>query len=344
MKKVVSAAIIALLMAGLLIAPSCGRNDGPSPSPSPAPSSPPQRVTLRQAWFPWSGYAGELEAAQNYARSNGLDLVVEKGADDVDPIKLVVAGGNDFGVGSAEYVVNASQKGADLYIIGVINYQSPTCFIALEDKKVSSFGDFKGKKVGVLTGTETETVYKLLKLKGIIDPAGIKEVEAPFDLASFITTKSYDIRPAYIYDEPVSLDAKGIKYTIVKPDEFVSLISGVYFTSGKMLRESPDKVRSFVFSVAQGWEKALSDPDGAIRLLAEYDKGVDAKKELQSLKVGAPYFAGEGGRILWASPKRVDEFAGAMVDLKEAPSKDDVLKWFDLRFVNEYHQKRGTAK
>lgn len=335
MKKPVAATVIALLAIAILAVSDCKTKNDPGPL---------QKATLRQAWFPWCGYAGELEAAQNYARPNGLDLVVEKGADDIDPIKLVIAGKNDFGVGSAEYVVNASLKGADLHIIGVINYKSPTCFLALEDKGVHSFSDFKGKKVGILTGTETETVYKLLKLKGIINPATVAEAEVPFDLASFITTKSYDIRPAYVYDEPVSLDAKGIKYTTVKPDEFVSLISGVYFTSGKTLRESPDKVRSFIFSVADGWKKALGDPDGAIRLLAEYDKGVDAKKELQSLKVGAPYFAGEDGRILWASQKRLDDFAGAMVALKEAPTNGDVLKWVNLQFVNEYHQRPGAAK
>jgi NitT/TauT family transport system substrate-binding protein len=336
MKKAVNAVILVLLVIAVLSVGGCRTKDESGPLQ--------QKVTLRQAWFPWCGYAGELEAAQNYDRSNGLDLVIEKGADDIDPIKLVVSGNSDFGVGSAEYVVNASLKGADLHIIGVINYKSPTCFLALEDKGVHSFGDFKGKKVGILTGTETETVYKLLKLKGIIDPAEVTEVEVPFDLTSFIATKSYDIRPAYVYDEPVSLDAKGIKYTIVKPDEFVSLISGVYFTTGKTLRESPDKVRSFVFSVAEGWKKALGDPDSAIRLLVEYDKGVDAKKELQSLKVGAPYFEGEDSRILWASQKRLDDFASAMVTLKEAQSTNDVLKWFDLQFVHEYHQKREIAK
>ena len=305
--------------------------------PAVAPALP--KVTLRQAWFPWCGYAGELKAVGPVAASHGIDLVVEKGADDIDPIKLVLGGKNDFGVGSAEYVVEASLKGADLVIIGIINYHSPTCFLALEDQGVKSFADFKGKRVGILTGTETETVYKLLKLKGVIDGSSVTEVEAPFDLASFITTKAYDIRPAYVYDEPVSLDAKGIKYTLLKPDEYVSLISGVYFTSGKTFRESPDKVRAFIASVADGWTKALASPEDAIQALVAYDKGVDAKKELQSLKVGAEYFGGENKRVLWASPERLTAFGNAMVAIKKAPSAEAALKWIDLRFVEEYENR-----
>jgi len=328
-------ALLPLVLLALLATTGCGQKNEPSHLQ--------QKATLRQAWFPWCGYAGELEAAKYYAHSNGLDLVIEKGADDIDPIKLLIAGKDDFGVGSAEYVVNASLKGADLHIIGIVNYKSPTCFLALQNEGVHSFADFKGKKVGILTGTETETVYKLLKLKNIIF-ADVTEVEVPFDLTSFIVTKSYDIRPAYVYDEPVSLDAKGIKYTMVKPDEYVSLISGVYFTDGKTLRDWPDKVRSFVFSVAEGWKRALADPDDAIRLLVEYDKGVGAKKELVSLKVGTPYFAGENGRILWASPERLAAFADAMVALKEAQNTNDVLKCFDLQYVQEYHRKYESAK
>lgn len=329
MNKTIFAAIIWFALACLLTIAGCERKSETGHL---------QKATLRQAWFPWCGYAGELEAAKNFSRSNKLDLIVEKGADDIDPIKLVISGKDDFGVGSAEYVVNASLKGADLHIIGIINHKSPTCFLSLADEPIHSFADFRGKKVGILTGTETETVYKLLKLKGII-PSDVSEVEVPFDLSSFIATKSYGIRPAYVYDEPISLDAKGIRYTMVKPDEHVSLISGVYFTTGKMIKDSPDKVRSFIFSVAEGWKKALANPDDAINLLVEYDKGVNAKKELASLKVGTPYFAGEDNRILWASPKRLDEFADAMVVLKEAQSKKDVVKWFDLRYVQEYHQK-----
>jgi len=303
-----------------------------------------QKITLRQAWFPWCGYAGEVAATGAIASSYGVDLTVEKGADDIDPIKLVLAGNNDFGVASAETVVDACLKGADLVIIGVINYKTPTCFIALEEQGVHSFQDFKGKKVGILTATETETAYKLLKLKGIIDASSVTEIEVPFDIASFVTTKSYDIRPAYVYDEPISLDAKGVKYTMLKADAHVSLISGVYFTRGKTLRESPDKVRAFVFAMADGWTSALAHPEEAIRLLSAYDKGVDAKKELQSLKVGLDYFSGENGRVLWASPERLKGFAEALVSLKKTANTSDILKWIDLRFVDEYAAKKGAKK
>ena len=123
-----------------------------------------QKVTLREAWFPWAGYAGELEATR-IDSMYGIDLKIEPGADDIDPIKLVISGQNDCGVASAESVLLANQKGANLVIVGVISYKSPTCFVALADKNINSVSDFENKRVGILTGTETETVYRILMKK-----------------------------------------------------------------------------------------------------------------------------------------------------------------------------------
>lgn len=331
----------ALTLAFLLVVhAACSRQETPT---AVQPTQTPAKVSLRQAWFPWCGYAGELVAADRFDTTNGIELEVRKGADDIDPIKLVIGGDSDFGVAAAETVIGANLKGADLHIIGVINYKSPTCYLALEKANVRSFAEFKGKRLGVLTGTETETVSKLLKLKGVIDPS-TKEVEVPFDLASFIAGDVYDIRPAYIYDEPISLDAQGLRYTLLKPDDYVTLISGVYFTTGLMLREHPERVRGIVFALAQGWAEALAHPQDAIDRLAAYDRNVDRTKELRSLDAGREYFAGESGRVLWASPDRLKAFGDAMVALKLADSEADVRKWIDLSYVDEYHRQHAAGE
>lgn len=60
------------------------------------------KVSLRQEWFPYAGYAGEVTAANETDSLYGIDLTVEAGADNIDPIKLVTSGSNDFGVVSAD--------------------------------------------------------------------------------------------------------------------------------------------------------------------------------------------------------------------------------------------------
>jgi len=300
-------------------------------------------VTVRQEWFPNANYAGELVAAKEFAKEENISIKVEAGSDNIDPIKLVLSGKNDFGVVGADKVLMANEAGANLVVIGVINYNSPTCFLALENKKIQTPKDFEGKTVGVLTGTATEYVYRALLSKAGIDEKKLKEVEAPFDLATFIAG-SYDVRPAFIYDEPVSLDMQNLKYSIINPSEYgVSFIGTVYFTTRKMIDEQPETVQSFINAVAKGWEKSIKQPSVAIDYLKEYDSNIDATRELKSLEKGLTFFKGYNNEVLTADIPHWEQMANTLVELgvlKSAGLKNSI----DTTFVSKYHQIKKNGK
>lgn len=297
-------------------------------------------VSLREGWFPWAGYAGEVEAME-IDSLYGINLKIDQGADDIDPVKLVLSGQNDFGVASAEAIVLANQKGANLVSIGVINYKSATCYIALKDKNVNTLKDFEGKKIGILTGTETETIYRLLVKKNNLNSSKITEIEAPWDLTSFLKTNAYDIRPAFVYDELVTLDEKGIEYTIIKPEDYgVQLMGAVYFTTQKMIDEHPEIVQAFVNAIAVGWEKTFKNPDNSIRLLKEYDENVDAIREKKALVKGLDYFMGENGKVLYVSNNAWNILAESIVSSGKVKGSINIKKSYNNTFINNYHDNK----
>lgn len=307
--------IFAFLGLAILLV-SCG---GESKKPV---TSEPIKVSVRQEWFPNANFAGELVAMNETAGNHGIDLTIAPGADDVDPIKLVIGGSNDFGVAGADKVLLANEKGADLVIIGVINYDSPTVFLTKADSGIQKPKDFEGKTVGVLTGTATEYVYRTLLKTAAVEATKLKEVEAPFDLATFIAGK-YDVRPAFAYDEPISLESKGIKFNVIKPSDYgVEFLGTVYFTTRKMIKERPEVVQSFITSVKEGWEATIKDPEKAIRYLKAFDPTIDETRELASLKKGMPYFLGRNGRVLTADPQHWQAMAKNLVELKALVSSD----------------------
>lgn len=296
-----------------------------------------ETVSLRQEWFPFSGYAGEVCAVSIADSIYNYKLVLEPGSDVIDPIKLVLSGQNDFGVVSADRILSANDQGADLVVIGVVNYISPTCFIAKKESMVNGPKDFEGKRVGILTGTNTELVYKVFKSSLKLDASSITEIEIPFDLATFISG-NYDIRPAFIYDEPVSLDLHGIEYTIVEPKDYgIDFIGTVYFTRRETVEKKPELVQAFVNSISDGWKMTLDDPDMAISLLKDFDKEIDIQRETLSLKKGISYFEGEGNRVLFASEARWQKMADYLIEL-------GVIEDFNFEatvnnsFVTRYHQ------
>jgi NitT/TauT family transport system substrate-binding protein len=298
-------------------------------------ASTPTTVSLRQEWFPNSNYAGALVASREFAPSAGINLVVQPGADNIDPIKLVLSGESTFGDAGADKILAANQKGAGLLIIGVLNNASPTCFLAKKEANIQTPMDFKGKKVGVLAGTSTEYVYRTLLSKLNISKSDFTEIDAPFDLATFLAGQ-YDVRPAFIYDEPVSLDLKQVQYTVIRPEKYgVFFLGTVYFTTKKYATEHPELVQKFINSVARGWSVAGKDPGKAIGYLKEYDKTTDSARELLALNKSLEYFAGYKGQVLSLDPAAWEQTVKNLKQLGviDSANMDASL---DMHFVDEF--------
>jgi NitT/TauT family transport system substrate-binding protein len=302
-------------------------------------NSDPLTFSLRQGWWPWAGYAGELIAMYDLDSINGVDFKIKPGADDIDPMKMVLSGSDDFGITSAEAIMTANEKGANLVAIGVVNYKSPTCFISLKSSNIKTPIDFENKKVGILTGSETETVYRTLVNKLDLNESKITEIEAPYDLKTFIN-KAYDVYPGFIYSETIALDFQSIEYDLIKPEDYgVELIGAIYFTTKSKIDKNPEMVQSFVNIVAEGWEIALKNPEKAIGYLDKFDKSIDEQRELISLKKGIDYFGGENHKVLFASANRWNDLKTALIKLKKIKGIN-IDDCFDNSFINEYHKKK----
>lgn len=213
-------------------------------------------VRLIQEWTANANYAGAEFAKHRFAEKNGLAIDIVEGSEQRDAVLEVVDGRADFGDASADKVLLANLKGADLVVIGTVSQYSPTCFITKRNSGITTPRDFVGKKVGVLTGTNTEKIYRVLLAKSGVLASQVSEVEAPFDIASFIQGQ-YDVRPAFIYDEPVTLKQKFVEYNIIDPLSYgVKFVGTVYFTRRATLNNREPVVQAFVNSVADGWRAA----------------------------------------------------------------------------------------
>ncbi len=272
------------------------------------------KASLIQEWFPNANYAGELVAMYETDSLFGLDINIKAGSDQLDPIKLVLSGESEFGVASADRIIQANEKGADLVVIGVANFKSPTCYLSKKDKNINTVKDFEGKRIGVLTGTNTELIYKILIKKNNLNQSKLKEVEAPFDLATFVAGE-YDVRPAFVYDEPVSLEQQDVSYNILKPEDYgVKFLGTVYFCKRSLIEKKPELAEAFIQSIKAGWEKTFENPNHAIELLHKYDKDIDKERENKSLVKAIEYFKGENDSLLYASKESWETMAN---DLKE---------------------------
>ena len=323
----------------LSISVACSRETA-SPKSAGTSAAALTRVELRQEWFPFSGFTGEVVAARRFAAAEGLDLRVVPGSEAVDPIKLVLSGSADFAVASADLVIEAVAKGAPLVVVGVVNERTPTCFLVRASSTIRSPADFPGHTVGVLPGTNTERVYALMMKRSGVDRSKVREIAVPFDLNTFLLNQ-YDVRPAFIYDEPVSLEMKGVPYRAILPEDHgvSSFIGTVYFTRRDVLAKQPDIARRLVRVLVAGWQYALAHPDESIDELVRAFPTLDRKRELRSLQLGSRYFAGSRGKPLYATPAEWQGMISALEEVDAIPrGRITVRDVWDPRFVEAVYR------
>ena len=260
-------------------------------------------IDLQQEWFPFAGFAGEISGAKRFAAGHGLRLQVRPGSEQVDPIKLVLSKTCPVGVVGGDLLIAAVAKGAPLVAIGVVNERSPTVFIVGDQSPIRGPADFRGRKVGVLAGTNTERIYELMMKRAGVERTAVQEIQIPFDLQTYLLGE-YEVRPAFIYDETVSLEQQGRSFRLIKPEEYgVNFTGTVYFTTREYLAQNRATVVRLLATLHDGWKFALENPGTAVDDLVAAYPDLNRAREKRALEMGRTYFANAQGRPLECNPE-----------------------------------------
>jgi ABC-type nitrate/sulfonate/bicarbonate transport system substrate-binding protein len=171
-----------------------------------------------------------------------------------------------------------------------------------------------------------------------VDRKTVREVTVSPDLRPFITG-AYDIHPVFVYDETVTLDQQGIQYNLIEPKNFGVQFKGpVYFTSRRVVEESPDLVDAFIRTMVEGWQHALQNPDDAIRMLKEFAPEIDAGRERMVLIKGTDYFRGYKGQPVNSDPASWPAMVQRLVEFKRLKQTPDLARVVQLQWVNRLYQ------
>jgi NitT/TauT family transport system substrate-binding protein len=242
---------------------------------------------------------------------------------------MVRSGKAHFGVASSDRILRENEGGADLVILACSTYKSPVVFLTHPGQKIDSPSAFRGHTVGIQAGTNTELVFKsLLRSQGLAQ-SEMKVVESGWGTTNF-ETGAIDVLAAFDYDEPIQLELKSVPFYPIWPEKYgVHFVGTVYFTRRALLTQDPRLIQGFMDSLVDGWARALRQPSDAIAKLAARFHDINKEKETKSLEKGREYFAGEDGRLLYASQERWNQMAASLISLQ-------VIKSFDFNANVDY--------
>jgi NitT/TauT family transport system substrate-binding protein len=302
----------------------------------------PLRTTLRLKYIYDPGFAGEMVAAKaGFFQEKKLEVELKPGGFEADPIKLVAAGSDTFGVAGADSFLLAREKGVPIVAFAAGYIDTPVVFYTRKDSGISSPQDFVGKRVGYQAGQDTGTVYEALIRKAGVDRQKIKEVPVRFDFTPFLT-KQVDVWPGYAATQSYILQRENIPYNIITPNQYgITYLGTVYFTSEKFMSEHPEAVQGFVDGIIKGWEYTYSNYDAAIPLVASYDEKTLTPDLIRfNFDKQKPSILPPGTRFCDFTMDRWEATQRILVDQKLLNAPVDLSRAVTTRFL-DVHYNRG---
>ena len=219
-------------------------------------------VALQLKWthaFQFAGYYAAVE--QGYYRDAGLDVTILEASPQTDPVKEVVEGRAQYGVGTSGLLLSRA-SGNPVVVLAVIFQQSPYEIYA--SPEIHSLHDLVGKRL--MLEPQTEELLALLKKENV--PVDLIQcLPHSFD-ANGLMRGEADAISGYISNEPYYFLKAGYLFHTFSPRSAgIDFYGDNLFTSEQELKDHPARVRAFRAASLKGWQYARSHRDEMIDLI-----------------------------------------------------------------------------
>ncbi|PIE62524.1 MAG: nitrate ABC transporter substrate-binding protein [Desulfobacter postgatei] len=253
-------------------------------------------LNYRLKWLFNTSVAGDIIAdTGGFFKNAGLDVSVNEGGAGKNAIKELELGYAHFGVASADQVIRALEKGADVVVLAQLFQVNPMQWIYRSDQpEIKNLSDLKGRHIGVTFGGNDETIMNTLLAKAGFTSKDVRISSVRFDFTPFLK-REVDVWPVYRNSQGVILEerltAEGEQVNFFNPADYgVSFVANSVVTSGTMMKKHPKTVKAFMAALLAAWEFAV-DPANEAQVLAQIrkkDKGTQDDIRQKQLKATRP--------------------------------------------------------
>ena len=213
------------------------------------------KVAVQLNWYPEAEHGGVYQAfADGTYEKAGFEVDVRPGGRATPVAPELQLGRVQFAMANADDVVLFRREGMDIVAVMAVMQDSPRCILVRHDSGVTSFDDLAGMTLQRQTG---RLFLEFMRSKGILDQ--VQEVPYHGSVSSLVADPKIAIQ-AYSFAEPLLAREQGVKVrTLMVSDLGWNPYSSVLVTTGKLIREEPELVQTFVKATREGWRSYLSD-------------------------------------------------------------------------------------
>jgi len=243
-------------------------------------------------WLANAQMAGDFTAlGKGFFKDAGIDLKIQPGGPNIDPIQIVAGGGVPFGnVSSVAVLVNARSRGLPVKAFGTVLQRHPFAFIFMTKSGIHTPKDFEGKTIGIQATARPLLDAVLAKYN--IPQDKVKVLFVGGDTRPLIMGQ-VDVITGWIIDAPqIEAVRQAGSYSYFKLwDLGIQLYAYTYFTTDRVLNDRKDLLARFLSASAKGWMYAAQHPDEAVDWVLRAAPALNRTLELQTWKNEIPYLS-----------------------------------------------------
>ena len=207
-----------------------------------------------------------IAVKRGYFAANNVAVTFQTGHGGADVAQQVGAGNVALGGGLGETSMIVRPNGLPVRAVAQLGSHPLFKLVTRQDSNVKSFGDLRGKKLGVI-GYQDTGYYALL---AVIAANGLKktdlEIQAvgPAGVTQLMIAKSLDGIMA-TPEWAITIETGGVPLDYHDIEKVFPAMAQAILTSDKMIKERPAAVGGFVKSIMQAVRDCIADPAAASR-------------------------------------------------------------------------------
>ncbi len=245
-------------------------------------------VSLRLGWLANAQYAGDFVALEKgYFKDHGIDLRIDPGGPNIDPVTLTASGSNTIGnVSSIAAMFLARSNGVPVKSFATALQRHPFAFISTKDKNITKPEDFVGKKIGI-QATARPLIDAVIAKYGL--PRDQVQIQVIGSDSTPLKTGQVDVVTAWVIDAPQMQAIGPDAAPLLLWDMGIHLYAFTYFATDDVLKRKPDMLAGFVAASAQGWAYAADHPEEGTDAALKYGKDLKRELELDTWQRETPF-------------------------------------------------------
>lgn len=251
-----------------------------------------EKITYRLKWLINMSTVGDVVAErQGFFKEQGLDVTLKPGGPERDAIRELELGYADFGVASADQVIQARAKGSPVVVIAQLFQLNPLQWIYFKDKThINGLQDLEGKTIGVTFGKNDELIMRTLLAKAGLTDGQVRLYSVRLDYTPFFK-RHVELWPIYKNTQAIEIEQKlrdaGEAVGFFNPRDYgVRFVANSVVTDERIWAEKPDLVRRFRGALLKGWQTAIDPANAALAVTAirQYDRDSTNETLISQLK------------------------------------------------------------